>query len=378
MGIGSITSTNSMSGMQMTMTGSTESRNKNIQKEITDAQQQMRSLSSDEELSVSEQENERKTLRKKITSLNTELKQHQEEFRKSQKREIMLADLQEETKLKKDDATEAGRRTDGTASDKDASRLQTEENKKTGIGQDETKPSDRIQDAEKEQSLGKDTKAPSSSTTAQQQNGLQGTVITRTGDGIVILKEDTKQDKAGGLESGPKQTDESFLQQVTGQTSPTENLQTSENKDTDSSETKAESLEDDMDADRGLSQQEIYGIVSADASVQQVGSQATVIARIEGGIAILKGEMKQEELRGMESDPKQAELEKMEQREERARIFQSYVLGDAGDAMKSAAAADKTSDGTGSSTNNSTFVRAFQLSQEAQASQQSFYVSIDN
>ena len=87
--------------------------------------------------------------------------------------------------------------------------------------------------------------------------------------------------------------------------------------------------------------------------------------------------MKQEELRGIESDPKQAELEKMEQREERARIFQSYVLGDAGDAMKSAAA-DKTSDGTGSSTNNSTFVRAFQLSQEAQASQQSFYVSIDN
>jgi len=57
MGIGSITSTNSMSGMQMTMTGSTESRNKSIQKEITDAQQQMRSLSSDEELSVSEQEN---------------------------------------------------------------------------------------------------------------------------------------------------------------------------------------------------------------------------------------------------------------------------------------------------------------------------------
>lgn len=377
MGIGSITSTNSMSGMQMTMTGSTESRNKSIQKEITDAQQQMRSLSSDEELSVSEQENERKTLRKKITSLNTELKQHQEEFRKSQKREIMLADLQEETKLKKDGAPEAGNRAEGTASDKDASRLQTEDNKKTGIGQDETKPSDRMKDAEKEQSHGKDTKAPSSFTAAQQQNDLQGTVITRTGDGIVILKEDTKQDKAGGLESGPKQTEESFLQQTTGQTSPIENLQTKENKDTDSSETEAESLEDDMDSDRGLSQQEIYGIVSADASVQQADSQATVIARIEGGIAILKGEMKQEELRGIESDPKQAELEKMEQREERARIFQSYVLGDAGDAMKSAAA-DKTSDGTGSSTNNSTFARAFQLSQEAQASQQSFYVSIDN
>ena len=72
MGISSITSMNGMSGMQMTMASSTETKNKNIQKEITDAQQQMRALSSKDELSVNDKANERKTLQKKIASLNTE------------------------------------------------------------------------------------------------------------------------------------------------------------------------------------------------------------------------------------------------------------------------------------------------------------------
>ena len=96
MGIGSITSTNSMSGMQMITAASTDPKIKNIQNEITDAKQQMQKLSSKEEISANEKASERKKFQKEISDLNTELKQHQEELRKSQKREIMLAELRED------------------------------------------------------------------------------------------------------------------------------------------------------------------------------------------------------------------------------------------------------------------------------------------
>ena len=48
MGIGSVTSTNSMSVMQTLTTASTDPKIKNIQNEITDAKQQMQKLSSKE------------------------------------------------------------------------------------------------------------------------------------------------------------------------------------------------------------------------------------------------------------------------------------------------------------------------------------------
>ncbi len=96
MGIGSITSTGSMSVMQMTTTDLKDQKSKSIQNEITDVQQQMQKLSSKEELSANEKANERKKLQKEISGLNTELKQHQEELLRSQKREQMLAELRED------------------------------------------------------------------------------------------------------------------------------------------------------------------------------------------------------------------------------------------------------------------------------------------
>ncbi|MDE7199331.1 MAG: FlxA-like family protein, partial [Lachnospiraceae bacterium] len=71
MGIGGITSANSMSVMQMTSSNVTDSRSKNIQKEITDTQQQMQKLSSKEDLSANEKSQERKALQKEISDLNT-------------------------------------------------------------------------------------------------------------------------------------------------------------------------------------------------------------------------------------------------------------------------------------------------------------------
>ena len=91
MGIGSITSTNSMSVMQMTSSDLRDQKSKNIQNDITDAQQQMQKLASKEELSADEKANEKKKLQREISNLNTKLEQHQEELVRSHKREIMLA-----------------------------------------------------------------------------------------------------------------------------------------------------------------------------------------------------------------------------------------------------------------------------------------------
>ncbi len=86
-----------------------------------------------------------------------------------------------------------------------------------------------------------------------------------------------------------------------------------------------------------MSRREIYEIVSNDASAQQTGRQETVIARIEGGIAVLKGELEQDRKRGINTDKKQAELEKLEQREERARALQISALKENDAAIKSPA-----------------------------------------
>ena len=87
MGISGIASTNSMSVMQMSSTGLKDHKSKNIQNEITEVQQQIQKLSSAEELSANEKEDERKKLLKEKSSLDSELKQHQEELLRSQKRE---------------------------------------------------------------------------------------------------------------------------------------------------------------------------------------------------------------------------------------------------------------------------------------------------
>lgn len=102
MGIGRVSSWNCMSDMQMNPTGMTDTKSKSIQKEITDVQQKMQKLPSKEEYSPSEMADERKKLQKEISGLNIKLKLHQEKLLKSQKREAMLAKLQEEKELSPD------------------------------------------------------------------------------------------------------------------------------------------------------------------------------------------------------------------------------------------------------------------------------------
>lgn len=335
MRIGSTTSMNNMSAMQTVRADSIDPKNKKIQKEITDERQQMRALSSKEDLSVAEKADERKALQKKIASLNNELNQQKEEFRMAQKRELVLAKLQEQ-------------------------RQEQAERAKDNIQTDEAEKADA----------------------STQQEDRQGSVVANTNDGTVILKEDRAlgagQNEERNVNTIGKPADASSPK-IAEEKPAVQELPEAETDKTEPAEDEKDDQARDEKAQTGLSNKEIHAIVSADTSVQQAGRQDTVIARINGGVAILKGEIQQNEIRGIDTEKKQAELEKMEQKEERARIFQSAILNEANHTMASAAKAkmSDTSDQAQTNTQNNAFINAFQLSQQEDlaASQQMFNVS---
>lgn len=316
MGIGSITSTNSMSVMQMTSTDLRDQKSKNIQSDITDAQQQMQKLSSKEELSADEKANEKKKLQREISNLNTKLEQHQEELVRSHKREIMLAQLLEDREPAKKDTTE------DEASEKEAAA---------------------------------DTSVQENLPAGTQQTAQPGTVITQSGDGTVTLREVMNQTKG---------TD-------------TEKAQSDETKETSATEEAAKKSEDDTKTDTVPSHKDMQAMVSADSSLQQAGRQGTVIAKIDGGIAILKGEIKQDEFRGDHTDRKQAAVEKLEKQAQQATEFQFSMLGDAIDAMKPAAEANGSiTNKAQDETENTLYISGLHVQQEEQALQQGFHVAI--
>lgn len=318
MGIGSVTSTNSMSGMQTITAASTDPKIKNIQNEITDAKQQMQKLSSKEDLSVNEKSDERKKLQKEISDLNTELKQHQEELSRSQKREIMLAELRE---------------------DQDPTKKEPSE--------------DKVQAAESSSDQEDEKKLPLDG----QQSESQGTVVARNSDGVVILTEAMKPNENRSVDA--------------------EEAQVEETKEEDTAETEAKPTAGDTATDTGLSHKDMRTMVSADSTVQQANRQGAIVARNRDGIAILKGEIKLDELRGADTEKKQAELEKMEQREERATTFQFSVLGEANNAMTSDAGnVSGATNVAQANADNNAYLNAMKISQEnEQAAQQRFFVS---
>lgn len=317
MGIGGVTSTNSMSSMQMNTAASTDPKIKSIQNEIRDAKQQMQKLSSKEELSASEKADERKKLQKGISRLNTELEQHQEKLRKSQKREIMLAEQQEDQELTKEEKSEDKIQAKEASSDK-----ADEKNLSAG----------------------------------NQQTGRPGTVISRNSDGVVMIKEERNPDEKRGVDTEKTKDDKA------------------KEKDLDEKEKKNT---DKDTANASLSPKEIYAITSADSSVQQANRQGSIIAQTRDGIAILKGEIDQDEKRGINTDEKQTALEKMEEREQRAIAFQSAILGEANNAMKSATETNASGmkNETQVNAENNAFVKAMNVLQEADPTQERFHVS---
>ncbi len=314
MGIGSIASTTRMAVVQTAPTDLKDQKSKSIQSKISDVEQQIRKLSSEEDLSVNEKANEKKKLQKEEADLSTKLKQHQEELLRSQKRDLMLAEMQEE-------------------------QAPTEEEN----AEDKIQSKETSSDAADKKDLSTDA----------QQTAQPGTVITQNSDGTVILKEIMN---------------------------PVENLNTDTAKPVD--EVKEEAIraketketDDEAGTDTNLSGTELQAMVSADVSLQQADYQGTVIAKTEGGIAILKGEIKQDAYRGDNTERKQAELEKMQKQSQREQAFQFSILGDADDAMKSAAETNGTAKGN-TDTENTFYISGLSAPQEEQASHQRFNVS---
>ncbi len=319
MGIGSVTSTNNMSSAKMLTAVSTDSKINSIQNKITDAKQQMQKISPKEDLSVNEKEIERKKLQKEISSLNTELKQHQEALSKSQKREILMAELQEDQEQTKEKKTE-----------------------------------DKIQTAD----TSLDNPAEKNLPTDKRQAENPGTVIVSNSDGTVIYKGKVSQDEKPDIDAETKQTDETREKGI--------------------AEKEDKTADGDTAKDTGLSHKKIYSFVSADSAVDQANRQGAIIARTRDGIAVLKGEINQDEKRGVDTERKQAELKQLEKKEQRAISFQASILGEAHNTMKSAAdtADTETNAKTWGNAKSNAFFNSVNISQkETQAAQQDFYVS---
>lgn len=323
MGIGGITSANSMSVMQMPSTDLKDHKIKNIQNEITDVQQKLQKLSSENELSVNEKENERQKLQKEKSSLDNELKQHQEELLRSQKREAMLAELRGE----QDPVEETGAEDEAAAAE----------------------PSANTADKE------------NPSTDGQPAQTLQpGAVITQNSDGTVILKEVMNSSKTEEESGQARQVDAANA----GTTS----------------EEETKSADDDTDAD-SVSEfrptaTEMQAMVSADTSSQLAGRMGALVTKTDDGIAVLKGEIKQDTLYGTDTERKQAELEKMQKQRQREMAVQFSMLGDADNAMKAAVDTESTNQAAQADAGKHFQVSGLNVPQDEQAAQQGFHVSI--
>lgn len=233
MAIGSIPSMNSMFGMQTTVTNASnlkDQKSKNIQNEIADVQQKMQNLSSEEELTVTEKANEKKKLQKEISGLNTELKQHQEELCRTQKREIMLARMQEETKSEQETSsaqepakeqqtgqpgTVIYKSSDGTVilmeemnqpekAGTNPEKVSTDENTEENIDEKETEPIDSDTDTGFSY---KEMQAMVSADSSLQQADRQGAVTAGTNNDIAVLEGEIRQDKRRDVNTDQKQAE---------------------------------------------------------------------------------------------------------------------------------------------------------------------------
>lgn len=314
MGIGSITSAKTMTVMQVAPSALKDQKSKSIQNEITEVRQQMQKLSSKEDLSANEKTNERKKLQKEISGLTTELKQHQDDLLRSQKREQMLAKLWEDKKPVKEDISETDTRSEEEASN---------------------------------------TTAKSDQSYKEQPSAQTNSIIAQNSDGTVILKEITGQDRNSDRDTK------------------TEAAVETEEEVHDETET---NTNDDAAADFRPSSREIQAMVTSDSSLQQTRHLGTIISKTSDGIAILKEEIEQAKELGLDTELKQAELKKIERQEQLAMAFQFSILGEADKALQSAANPHSSKDKATDRENNA-YINALNLSQEEYASQQKFYVS---
>lgn len=316
-GIGSITSSNSMSVKQVSSSDLKDQKSKSLQNDITDVQRQIQKLSSEEDLTAAEKAEEKKKLQQEESDLSTKLKLHQDELLKSQKREIKLAELQEERKPEQEKDSE--------------SKVQATETSSASNTADEKKlPAD------------------------DRRNLQPGTVITQNSDGTVILKEILNQSTERDADANEQRT---------------ENIK----EETAAVEREKQAAEDEESVDTGLSGNEVQMIVSANTTMQQADRQGALVTGTNDDIAVLKGEIKQDAYRGTDTERKQEELKEMQKQQKREMAFEFSMLGEANRTALSAADQDASVKSTAERTFRVSGVNA---SQEDIALQQGFQVSI--
>lgn len=97
-----------------------------------------------------------------------------------------------------------------------------------------------------------------------------------------------------------------------------------------------EKTEDSEDADTKASAKETKAVITGNSAIQQAEQHRKVIVRMKDAIAVFKGEIKQDEARGMDVEDKKAELEKQEEKMHKASGSQFSVLGKANKAIHEA------------------------------------------
>lgn len=236
MAIGGVKAMDSMAGWQGSAARRVDYVSKNIQNEISTVERQKQGLSSKQEMSAEEKTKKKQELQQELSSLNTKLRQRQEEVSREQKKE---------------DLTGGVRAADGGVAE-------TEK----GKGNADTVNAEKV--------------------------------------------------KADGLEAEKKDIDIKGVEKGNAGAE----IQTAK-KDAEDAKG-AENKKDEKPEDIGMPQKDVQSIVKGDSSREQTKRREAVIARMEGGIAILKGEIRQDELRGADTEKKKAELKKQEQKVQKA------------------------------------------------------------
>lgn len=223
---------------------------RNIQNEISEVQRQKQGLSSKREMPADERSEKKQELQHELSTLNTRLRQRQTEVQREQNREGRSEELSaEDTKEQK-------------------SRIQAEEEKKA------------VPVAETAEKRGTE-KSPDGETGKESIQAVDPRGVKEN-----IRATSQKSEKERGQGVSPR--DEK------------------ENRQTVSPREEKDKAEKPGGTD--FTRDELHSVAAGSIAKEQTRRRNAVISRMEGGIVLLRGEIRQDELRGGSADGKRAEL----------------------------------------------------------------------
>lgn len=290
MGIDSIKRMDNLSGRPMAKAQPADSVIKGIEDEISEIQRQRQKLSSKEELPISEKAKKRQELQQKISDLNRELRQRQVEIRKEQQKDALAKEADAKATQTKDITAKAAAGQNPKAHAPGSGGIDTDAAKADNAR------TNTLNAIESRKNILKENNAKTNATKTNIVKTDNATVdaVERTGaQNSSPHSTAASAATAGGKTYRDKALEEQAAQEKKAQL---ENIDIPEKKKKD--------------------------IVRSDAAREQMQKQETVIARIEGGIAILKSEIRLDEARGGDTEKKQDELKRQTDKLQKAAAAQ--------------------------------------------------------